>query len=60
MLKGIRLADEYLAKPIIGVANTWIETMADLLRRYSEDNTLTHMPRTVLTGATLSSPRLPR
>jgi dihydroxy-acid dehydratase len=27
MLKGIGLTDEDLAKPIIGVANTWIETM---------------------------------
>src|SRR5476651_740022 len=27
MLKGIGFTDEDLAKPIIGVANTWIETM---------------------------------
>src|SRR5256712_13522695 len=27
MLKGIGFTDEALAKPIIGVANTWIETM---------------------------------
>ncbi|MGH2520141.1 MAG: dihydroxy-acid dehydratase, partial [Chloroflexota bacterium] len=27
MLKGIGLTDEDLRKPIIGVANTWIETM---------------------------------
>lgn len=27
MLKGIGLSDEDLSKPIIGVANTWIETM---------------------------------
>src|SRR5207302_4526264 len=27
MLKGIGFTDEDLAKPIVGVANTWIETM---------------------------------
>src|ERR1039457_6920636 len=27
MLKGIGFTDEDLAKPIIGVANTWLETM---------------------------------
>ena len=27
MLKAIGFTDEDLAKPIIGVANTWIETM---------------------------------
>src|SRR3982750_3276320 len=27
MLKGIGFTDEDLAKPIIGIANTWIETM---------------------------------
>src|SRR5882672_4392617 len=27
MLKGINFTDEDLAKPIIGIANTWIETM---------------------------------
>jgi dihydroxyacid dehydratase/phosphogluconate dehydratase len=41
MLKGIGFTDEDLAKPIIGVANTWIETMPDILPRYSENNALT-------------------
>lgn len=38
MLKGIGFTDEDLAKPIIGVANTWIETMPCNyhLRRLSE------------------------